>query len=234
MHELTCDEVLDSAPQFALDILEPARRSQVAAHIVRCPGCRAEVTGMQESAAALLDLDGADWSGAARPAPDPPLWDAGPDRPWPPADQPWPPAGGPPRPGRRRLRVMVTLAAAALLMVGSTFGPEIEAASTRPPTPVARAQLLDGTRPVGFVDFYSGTGPALALQVVGVTARGQAEFETVGVDGTVTRLGSFALSDGRGYWARRSPIDMAQVSSLMVVDDRGRVLASASLAAAVS
>lgn len=219
---MTCDEVLDSAPQFALDILEPGRRSEVAAHLIRCSGCRAEVTDMQESAAALLDLDGADWN---RPLPfDEPL----------PLDEPWPAASGPIRPGRRRLRVVVTLAAAALLMVGSTLGPELEATSSRPPTPVARAQLLDGTRPVGFVDFYSGTRPALELQVTGVSGKGQVVAETINVDGTVTRLGSFVVSDGRGYWALGSSIDLTRVSSLMVVDEQGRVLASASFAAAVS
>lgn len=217
MHELTCDEVLDAAPQFALDILEPGRRSEVAAHLIRCPGCRTEVTDMQESAAALLDLDGADWS---RPVQ---------------FERPWPPSGpGPARPGRRRIRVVVTLAAAALLMVGSAFGPEIQAASTGHPTPLAHAELLDGSRPVGYVDLYSGHQPTMEMQVIGLSASGQVLAETVNVDGTVTRLGSFGVSAGRGYWALGTPLDMSQVSSVMVVDGQGRVLASASLAPALS
>ncbi len=217
MHELTCDEVLDSAPQFALDILEPGRRSEVAAHLIRCPGCRSEVTDMQESAAALLDLDGADWTHPPAPS-----------RPW------STPVSTPARPARRRIRVVITLATAALLLVGSAFGPEIEAASTRQPSPAARAQLLDGTRPVGFVDFYTGRQPALELQLLGISTSGPAIAETLNVDGTVTRLGSFAITDGRGYWALGTPLDITRVSSLMVVDGRGRVLASASLAAALS
>lgn len=210
MHDLTCTEVFDAAPEFALDILDAGRRSDVAAHLIRCRGCRETVTGMQESAAALLDLDGADWSRL-------PLVEA--------SHEPPPPRPAPPR---RRFRLVVTMATAALLMVGTTLSPEIEAASNRGPAPVARAELRDGTRPVGVVNFYSGRSPALDLHVLDGAVRGQVLFETVNLDGTVSRLGAFALEDGRGYWAMTEPIDVSRLSSLMLVDSQGRVLASAS------
>lgn len=216
MHDLTCAEVFESAPQFALDILEPGRRADVAAHLIRCGGCRQVVTGMQESAAALLDLDGADWSRA--PAPITPLL---------------PPDRGvpvlPSAPARRRFRLVVTMAAAALLMVGSTLGPEIAAATRHGPAPTARVQLLDGGRPVGVVNFYTGRAPALDLEIVDAAARGQVTFEAVNPDGTVTRLGAFPVEAGRGYWAMSGTLDVSRVSSLLVVDGQGRVLASAVL-----
>lgn len=225
MSDLTCDEVFDAAPQFALDILEPARRSRVAAHLIRCPRCRATISEMQESAAALLDLDGADWSRA-------PIGGA------PAEGDPW---SGPVEPtevvsrtGRRRLRIVVTLAAAALLMVGTTLGPEIEAARNRPAAPIARAELLDGGNPVGYVNFYSGSQPSLDLQVTGISARGSVICESLNLDGTVTRLGSFGLYQGHAYWAFGGPFEPGRMSSLMLVDGQGRVLASTSMATAVS
>lgn len=219
MHDLTCSEVFDAAPQFALDILETSRRAEVAAHLIRCSGCRDTVTGMQASAAELLDLDGADWR---RLPPDPLL-------------EPVPGVAVPVRPGRRRLRLVVTMAAAAALMVGSALGPELEAAASRHrPAPTARADLLDGAVTVGYVDFYSGRTPALDVQVLHGPARGQVVFEAFNLDGTVSRLGSIELYQGRGYWSLAQPLDLNAVSSLALADGRGRVLASASLAGTVS
>ncbi|HET9076630.1 MAG TPA: hypothetical protein VFN68_06845 [Acidimicrobiales bacterium] len=214
MHDLTCAEVLDAAPPFALDILEPSRRSLVAAHLIRCPECRDTVTGMQASAAALLDLDGADWSRPceARPVPD------------------GPPAAGL-RPGRRRVRLVMTVAAATLLVVGSAFGSGMGGTGRHSPTPVTRAPLLEGGRTVGYVNFYSGRSPALDLQVAGVAAHGSVTCETVGLDGTVTRLGSFGLYQGHGYWATTTPVDPSGVSSVVLVDGQGRTLASTTPAA---
>ncbi len=227
MHDLTCSEVFDAAPQFALDILETSRRAEVAAHLIRCSGCRDTVTGMQASAAELLDLDGADWRQVPRAPVLEPVAGA-------PSSEPVPGAPVPVRPGRRRLRLVVTMAAAAALMVGSALGPELEAAANRHrPAPTARADLLDGAVTVGYVDFYSGRTPALDVQVLHGPASGQVVFETFNLDGTVSRLGSIDLYQGRGYWSLARPLDLSAVSSLALADGQGRVLASASLAGAV-
>lgn len=216
MHDLTCAEVFDAAPQFALDILEASRRSEVAAHLIRCPGCREAVAGMQASAAELLDLDGASWGRV-------------------PVVEPAGAVPAPLRPGRRRFRLVVTMAAAAALMMGSALGPEIEAAASHHrPAPTARAELLDGSVAVGYVDFYAGRRPALDVQVTRGPHSGRVVFETLNLDGTVTPLGSFGLYDGRGYWSMASPLDLARVSSLALVDPQGRVLASASLSGTLS
>lgn len=214
---MTCAEVVDAAPQFALDILDPPARSDVAAHLLRCPACRDTVSGMQESAAALLDLDGADWTR--------------------PMLEPSPVAGcidrcGPAHPARsrrRRVRLVVTMATAAMLMVASAFGPELEASNHRPSAPLARAPLVTGEETVGYVNFYPGHTPTLDLEVEAPAVKGPVYCETVGTDGTIDRLGSFGLYDGRGYWSLNRPLDLGRLSSLVLVDEHGSLLASASL-----
>ena len=56
MTELTCAQVRDAAAEYALDILEPGERSAVAAHLLRCPACRAQVEGMSGVATRLIEL----------------------------------------------------------------------------------------------------------------------------------------------------------------------------------
>src|SRR5438270_10969976 len=101
---MQCSEVRDTAAEFALDILGPAERSAVAAHILRCPECRAEVESMGETAGRLLDLV---------PGTEPPL---GFDR------RVMARVGQPARPDRvrRRSRVGVGAAAAVLIVLGTT------------------------------------------------------------------------------------------------------------------
>lgn len=208
MDDLTCDQVQEAAPGFALDILEPAARAGVAAHLVRCPLCRSDVTGLQQSAAELLELG----SGRDAPGADGETWDC-----------PTYAVRG----SRRRLRLVVTMAAAALLVLGSTLGPEAESRLHSSPRPVARSQLLDGTLTVGWLDVYPGHNPALDLQVTDLTGHERVTCETVGRDGTLTALGSFGLYQGHGYWESNTPLDLSRVAGLILVDPAGRVLASA-------
>ena len=56
MNELTCAQVREEAAEFALDILEPAERSVLAAHLLRCPACREEVDAMCGVATRLIEL----------------------------------------------------------------------------------------------------------------------------------------------------------------------------------
>lgn len=244
MHDLTCDEVADAAPRFALDILEPQARADVAAHLLRCPACRVEVTGMQASAARLLDVGRNDRTG--------PPWAEEPFGPpgWPgarPADS-WPadgdladgdladsdPAdrgrGAPGRvaPGRRRLRLVITMAAAALLMVGTTFGPEIEQASSRTATLVARAGIMAGDRQVGTVSIYAGSTPALEIVVEGM-AGPRLTCESVGVDGRVATLGTFQLYSGRATWATGYRPSSVALADVLLLDGSGHVVARAAL-----
>jgi len=56
MTNLTCAMARDAAAEYALDILEPEERSALAAHLVRCPACRAEVDAMSDVATRLIEL----------------------------------------------------------------------------------------------------------------------------------------------------------------------------------
>ena len=195
---MSCVEVQDSAPEFALDILEPSKRAELEAHLANCEACRADVAGMCRSAERLLDLDG--YQRGVR-------WI---------------------RPRRRRLRLVTTLAAAAVLMLGSALGPALVRTSSSQP-PVASAELQQNGQPVGVVAFYSGTRPSVAVEVKGLSASGRLTFEALGVDGTVTRLGDFKLFSGGGSWATSSPVNSARLSAVALVDSHGHVVAQATV-----
>jgi len=199
VHDLTCDEVRDAAPPFALDILEPSERADVAAHLVRCPTCRQEVTAMQESATRLLDLDyyyQSDGDGQLRP-------------------------------GRKRLRLVLTLAAVAVLLVGTTLGPTIGAAGRDAPVAQATAALLQTNQAVGTINFYASHKPAVELAVRGLVAKGWLRCVLVDVDGRAVALGSFKLYEGSGYWGTTTRVDPARVASFELIDTSGRLVASA-------
>jgi hypothetical protein len=216
VRDLTCVEVNDSAPGFALDILEPNVRARVAAHLIRCPGCRVTVTDMQDSADRLLDL------GDHGPGHDEPLWPAWQE--WP--DEPdWPAA----RPARRRLRMVVTIAAAALLIVGTTIGPELEQAASTPEKPVATAVLIAGSQPVGAVHVYGGRVPAVDVQLQGLPESGRLDVVLVSRDGTARRIGTVRVSDGRSSWVGPDPVARAELTGVVLVDAARHEVAAASV-----
>lgn len=204
MHDLTCLEVEDSAPGFALDILAPEQRARVAAHLLRCDDCRRTVSDMQESAADLLDLG--------------PGW-----------EQPeWTDDDGYPvvRPGRRRFRVAVSLAAAAVLFVGSTFGPEISLAGHPGQKPVASALLLAGDQAVGVVHFYANRAD-IDLQVDHLPADGQLNVVVNLSDGTARTVGRVLVDHGRGAWAGTNPVRTATMTGVAILDASYHPVASA-------
>jgi hypothetical protein len=210
MHDLSCDEVRDAAAEFALDIISPDEKAAVAAHLVDCPACREDVGGMQESASRLLDLV---------PGTEPPL---GFDR------RVLARAGYELKPGRRRFRLVVTLAAAALLVIGSTFGAELGRTSTHAPRQVvASASFYQGSVSVGEVYVYAGRPPWVQMTVRGLQVKGPVACEIVGPTGAVTKVGSFELVGGGGYWGAPVESGLAQLNSVDLVDVSGHVIASA-------
>lgn len=204
VRDLTCSEVADSAPGFALDILEPQTRARVAAHLIRCQDCRRTVTDMEESAADLLDLDGRmEWTY--------------PEEAYEVAEV---------RPGRRRLRTVCTMAAAAALFVGTTFGPEL--ASHRSAQPLASGVLMAGEQPVGTVQFYAGGPAVIEVQADHLPASGTLGVVVGYIDGSATRIGDIKVRSGRASWAGTEPARPAGVSSVALVDSELHPVATAS------
>jgi hypothetical protein len=206
---MTCSEVHEAAAEYALDILDSPGRAAVAAHLIRCPECRREVDAMQESANKLLDLV---------PGTEPPL---GFD------ERVMNRFGTPARPARRTFRVIASLAAAALLIVASTFGVEL-AQSHRPDhSPLAGAELLSNGNVVGQVYMYAGRPPSLEMTVKGMTAQGPINCVVV-TDAGAASIGSFELHHGWAYWAASDKSGLNGITRVQLVDETGHVLASAS------
>lgn len=222
MGDLTCDEVNDAAAGYALDILDSAQRASVAAHLVRCGVCRETVTRTQSSAAELLALDGTDDRSEGLPWADR-SWS---DSPW--DDDDWAPAGGHQvTSGRRRFRAVMTMAAVAVLFVGTTFGPEIEQSARPTERPVATGVLLADDQPVGTVNVYGGHPPVIEIEADHLPASGTVGYEVLGGDGTVLEVGRFTVYRGQASWAGR--VDEGQPYRVMLVDHTGTVVATATV-----
>jgi hypothetical protein len=217
MNTPSCTDVREAAAEFALDILEPRERSLVAAHLLRCPACRAEVDGMAAIGTRLLEL---------LPGTEPPL---GFD------ERVLARVGVDSQTGRRLLwrrptRLFAGLAAAVaavVLVVGSLSLGWFHGGSGSPADRAAlTADFLQGGRPVGEV--YAYANPAwLDMTVTGVRGATKVTCELVGRDGMVTSVGSFDLVDGSGRWGAPDPGGFAGVTGARLVDRNGRVLATA-------
>ena len=208
---MTCAEVDDSAPGYALDILDPSHRSSVASHLLRCGRCRETVSRTQASADQLLDLD-SDLV-PSTPYPDD-FWDD-PDLDW-------------VRP-RRRLRVAATMAAVVALLVGTALGPEIEAASRPSPSLMLSVPLIAGNSPVGSVRVYAGQPPILQIEVTSLGGHDNLQADLIDVKGHIESFGAFRVNHGKGAWVSTEPKDMPNPKSLIVSDSSGKVLAQAAL-----
>ncbi|MDE3205207.1 MAG: zf-HC2 domain-containing protein [Acidobacteriota bacterium] len=247
MRPLSCLEVTNSAPGFALDILDPATRAQVAAHLLRCDDCRRRVTSMQSSAAELLDLNrgdgppsgrrpeswsagwgGESWSAGWGGEPDVPSdWAAPDDADWLEDSDGSTPAV---RPVRRRLRTVLSVAAAALLVVGTTLGPELEQAASHPENPTVTARLMAAGSAVGTVALFTGAVEAIDVAVEGLSESGTMDILVVDRSGTATSVGQIEVSRNRGAWLGHPPVLLGSLTSLVLVDGQRREVASAALA----
>ncbi len=238
MRPLSCLEVTNSAPGFALDILDPATRAQVAAHLLRCDDCRRRVTSMQSAAAELLDLNRGDgppsgwraeswsagWSGDPHDHSD---WAAPEDADWLEGSDGSTPAR---RPVRRRLRTVLSVAAAALLVVGTTLGPELEQAASHPENPTVTVRLMAAGSAVGTVALFTGAVEAIDVAVEGLSESGTMDILVVDRSGTATSVGQIEVSRSRGAWLGHPPVLLGSLTSLVLVDDQRREVASAALA----
>jgi hypothetical protein len=206
---MTCLEVNESAPEFALGILTPDEHESVSAHLQACPACRLEVESMESISGQLLDLI---------PGTEPPL---GFDR------RVLFRVGSPLKPARRRFRMIATLAAAAVIAVAATIGVGAGRASHPAAPVVASAILYEGSQPVGHVDVRAGNPPWISMTMHSVGADGKVTCELVGKDGSVTNVGTFWFEYGRGSWSTPDPALGTGLAGVRLVDDHGGVVASA-------
>jgi hypothetical protein len=199
--DLDCEEVLDQAAGYVLDIVEPDLRAELEAHLRFCPRCRRQVRAMKASADELLHLK-RPFSFRSRL--------------------------GMPKGMRRGWRVAAALAAAATLAVASTFGAAIGPQSTQSGPSLAGVVTQDG-RQVGKAALSGSSRPVLEIALEGVEASGSLVVELVGSTQTVA-VGNIDLHSGRGFLLtalRSAPRGLAE---LRLVDSSGELVAAASLA----
>jgi anti-sigma factor RsiW len=214
MTDLTCRDVQDSAAEYALDILDSDQRSAVAAHLIRCPDCRAEVETMSGVSTRLLELV---------PGTEPPLGfdqrvlaqvrqDRKVGRRW----------------VSRRPRLTAGLAAAVAagaLVIGSLGWFERES-SSHPARAVLAADFMQAGRNVGEV--YATASPNwVSMTVSGARGAEKVTCQLVRRDGSITTLGSFDLVDGSGSWGAPDPAGFAGAAGARLVDSTGKVIATA-------
>ncbi len=246
--KMSCVEVRDALPEFVLDILAPKPKAAVASHVLRCFTCRAELTATEESAAWLFSpletpgsspgdgekdacYTGWDFSWPApsgedtyRPSDDDVFYQPTEDIYYQIRD-----VGSPNTrvgSGRSRLRMVVTIAAAGLLIVGTTLGPELSAPGSRV-VPVAQAQLLTtSARTVGYVYFLPGSSHDIDVQVDGVGSFSSLTLELLDTDGRSVEVGRFAVSEGRASWVAPSAVAASGVSEVIVLGPSGTKVAT--------
>lgn len=220
MTDVTCAEAREAAAEYALDILEPAERSALAAHLLRCPGCRAEVDAMSGVATRLIGLV---------PGTEPPLGfdkrvlarvhDV--------------PAGSRSHPLRRlrggRARLLAGIAAVAAVVFGSVgwlMGHSAHSSSYSH-RPLTDAAFHQSGRTVGEVAAYRDNPMWLTMTVHDVKGGPRVTCELVATDGRLTDVGSFDLVDGTGSWGAPDPRGLAGISGARLIDSHGRILATA-------
>jgi hypothetical protein len=203
MGDLNCAGARDSAAEFAIGILPEKDEGFLAAHLARCPDCRAEVESLSQIAPLLLDVI---------PGSEPPL---GFDRRV--LDRI--------RPTRRRVRLAVvaitSIAAATVGAIGLTIS------GSHQPAPAEQlAYLRRGPSVVGTFT-RSGRPTWVYISVRGVGESGLVTCQLLGRGGSVVTLGTFDLVHGSGSWAAPDPVALAQDVGVRLINPRGQVVASA-------
>lgn len=207
--------------ELALGVADAEARAGALAHLDRCPRCRQALAAASEVADRLVLLA-------------------------PPAE---PPAGFESRalaelggraptvadatvPGRWRraaLAVAAAVVAAALGVGGWLVATRSGGAPGSPAPAVVAAALRHDGHPVGEVVVAGGKSrPWLSVAVVDGPARAAVRCEVVGVDGSTTVLGTFAITAGYGYWAAPLPTGTSVRQARLVLAD-GTTVATATV-----
>ena len=244
LNEMGCREFSDVAAELALGVLTGRERAQALAHLDHCASCREEVRaadGDRRGAAGPAAQRGA--SGGIRGAGDGPAW---PRRARPGSGQPGsldqpagPPGPEPCPPARRRAqarpagrtRRVLALAAVTLAVVAAGLGGWGLRPGTPAPAgaPLSSATLLSAShQAAGKIFLYQGSSRWLYMSVDMPAGNGTVICEVESGDGHITTVGSFRLTDGRGYWGSPVPPTQGSLTGARLVGPGGTVLATAS------
>jgi anti-sigma factor RsiW len=214
MTEVRCHDVRDAAAEYALDILDADERSAIAAHLIRCRACRAEVDAMSGVSSRLLEMV---------PGTEPPLGfdervlarvrrDRKVGRRW--------------VSRRPRLTAGLAAAVAAGVLVFGSLGWFEQGSSSHPARAALAADFIQGGRNVGEV--YATERPNwVSMSVHGAKGAKKVTCQLVGRDGSITTLGSFDLVDGSGSWGAPDPTGFAGAAGARLLDNAGKVIATA-------
>ena len=243
LNEMGCREFSDVAAELALGVLTGRERAQALAHLDHCVACREEVRALTATGEGLLAL---------LPSLEPPagfearvmdrLGLAAPAAPGPASRASW--TSRLARPGRKsarraapaaqgspagRTRRVLALAAVTLAVVAAGLGGWGLRPGTPAPAgaPLSSATLLSAShQTAGKIFLYEGSSPWLYMSVNMPAGNGTVICEVESGDGHFTTVGSFRLTDGRGYWG--SPVPAGALTGARLVGAGGSVLATAS------
>ncbi len=136
-----------------------------------------------------------------------------------------------PSPRRSRLRMVVTIAAAGLLIVGTTLGPELSQASSARAVPIAQTPLLSANgSTLGYVYIFAGNSHEIEVRVLGVEGVSRLLVELLGSGGNEINAGQFSVVSGHGAWAESMSSHASKLAEVVVLDTSGRQVASAMVA----
>ena len=242
LNEMGCREFSDAAAELALGVLTGRERAQALAHLDHCASCREKVRELTATGEGLLGLLPSveppagfearvmDRLGLAAPAPSPASQAS-----WfsrmsfrgrPPARQ----ATGQSRPARRTQRVLALAAVAVAVVAAGLGGWGLRSGTSAPAgTPLSSATLLSAShQATGKIFLYDGSSRWLYMSVDMPAGNGTVTCEVESRDGHITTVGSFRLTDGRGYWGSPVPPTHGSLTGARLIGPGGTVLATAS------
>ena len=243
LNEMGCQEFSDVAAELALGVLTGRERAQALAHLDHCASCREEVGQLTATGEGLLGLLPSveppagfetrvmDRLGLTAPAPSPASragWTTRiPRLGRKPARETGPGPARPPGRTRRALALAaVTLAVVAAGLGGWGLRPGAPAPAG---TPLSSATLLSAShQAAGKVFLYQGSSRWLYMSVDIPARNGTVICEVESGNGHITTVGSFQVTDGRGYWGSPVPVTQGPLTGARLVGPGGTVLATAS------
>jgi Putative zinc-finger len=245
LNEMECSEFSDAAAELALGVLTGRERAQALAHLDHCASCREKVRQLTATGEGLLGLLPSveppagfearvmDRLGLAPPTPAPS------PTPSPASQASWfsrmsfrgrQPATSQSRPARRTQRVLALAAVAVAVVAAGLGGWGLRSGTSAPAgAPLSSATLLSVShQAAGKIFLFDGSSRWLYMSVDMPAGNGTVICEVETRDGHVTTVGSFQLTDGRGYWGSPVPATHGALTGARLVGPGGTVLATAS------